>query len=121
MKLDCEKFIMEIVRLNKRKEFSISLLHKLNPLICLKVKKMRKSYNHAYAGIFVKYGIFAEDLYEELDNIWFEICVIFKMILFSVVSVNPYFMVTAKWKSYKRKALELAKKRCKEQQQKEGN
>ena len=65
--LDCEKFIKDIIRLNKRKEFTISLLHILNPLIYLKEERMRKSYDHAYAGIFIKYGIFTEDLYQELD------------------------------------------------------
>jgi len=121
MKLDCEKFIKEIVRLNKRKEFSIRFLHMLNPLICLKIERMRKSYDHAYAGIYVKYGIFTENLYKELDTSWIKLCEEYKINLFPVLLIHPYFIVTGKWKSYKRKALELAQKRCKKQKQKEGN
>ena len=121
MKLDCEKFIKEIIRLNKRKEFSISLLHMLNPLICLKVEKMRKSYDYAYVGIYVKYGIFTDDLYKELDISWFKLGDRYRIYLFPLVLIHPYFMVTVKWKSYKRKALELARERCKKQKQKGGN
>ena len=119
MKLDCEKFIKEIIRLNKRKEFAISLLHMLNPIICLKIEKMRKSYD--YARIFVKYGIFTDDLYNELDSSWIKLRATVRIILFPVVLINPYFIVKDKWKAYKRKALELASERCREQQQKEGN
>ena len=121
MKLDCEKFINEIIRLNKKKEFSIKFLHILNPLICLKIERMRKSYDHAYAGIYVKYGIFTENLYKELDTSWSEVCDRYRIYLFPLVLIHPYFMVKDKWESYKSKALELAKKRCKKQKQKEGN
>ena len=110
--IGCEQFIIEIRALNERKEFLISPWNMFNLLIELKVERMRKDYNAAYIEIFKKYGLFTDEVFEELDEIWKDTHKKFRINPWILMLHIPYMTVKGRWEYYKERTLELAKEKC---------
>lgn len=103
-----EQFIEEIKALNRRSEFRVSLFDVMNPFLENKIEKMRKYYNLAYAEIFRNYGLYTDNLYDELDEIWKEAHEKFKLNPWLLMIGQPYMVAKGRWDYYKKRALELA-------------